>query len=351
MSARTPLPPYDAPVQAMRAAGAWLARRDRGFTAAEQGEFDSWLRADPGHAAAVAQLERALATFDGLRELVPHGGSEPDPDVFAPPPRPRRPFFRSAAVAGLAAAVALAVVFWQAQSPTAPTTWHYATASAGYERATLIDGSTIELNADTVLDVEFTAAGRQVRLRRGEAHFQVAKNPARPFVVQAGAVAVRAVGTAFNMRLAPAAVEVLVIEGKVRVDHPPAQGAAGLPVPGTGGRTEIPLLGAGQKIVVSTAATAAPPIVAAVSTEEMARALAWQPGISEFTKKPLAEIVAEFNRRNRQQLVIGDPALAALRIGGNFRADQPDAFVRLLESSFGVTAVRSGDAITLRTAP
>ncbi len=352
-------PPFDAPAAAMRDAGAWLARRDRGFTSAETMEFEIWRHAHPAHAAAVAQLERTMTTFDALREFAPDLASEPDPDAFAPPRASPRWFFPSLAAAGIAAA--LAFVFWSAR-PATPSAWHYATAPARYERAALIDGSTIELNGNSVVDVEYSATQRTVRLTRGEAHFQVAKNPARPFVVIANGVSFRAVGTAFKVRLDATEVEMLVTEGQVRVEHAhplggsnPAAATHSVSTATTSTLTvasasdESPLLTAGHRIVVS-ATRAAPPTIAVVTAAEMHQALAWQPSVVEFEKTPLSDVVTAFNRRNRQQLVIADPALESLRLGGNFRVDQPDAFVRLLESSFSIEAERTESIVTLRQA-
>ena len=327
----------------MRTAGAWLARRDRGFSATEQEEFARWLRANPRHARAVAQLERTMATFDRLRAFAPHAPAPPDRDFFAPPPA-RRWFYPSLAALGIAATLLLS--FWLGPSG-APARWHYATAPGGYERARLIDGSTIELNGGTSLDVEFTPAQRQVRLIRGEAHFQVAKDPAHPFVVTANAVAVSAVGTAFNVRVGQVGVEVLVTEGRVRVEPPPPPPAP-RDAPASVAAPAIPLLTAGQKIVVSSDTRSEPAKIAVLSPEEIERTLAWQPRVAEFAKTPLREVVAAFNRQNRQQIVVDDPELDGLRIGGNFRTDQPDAFVRLLETSFGIEAERTEQVIRLR---
>lgn len=343
---RSSRPTYDAPDAVMRLAGQWLARRDRGFTAAEQAAFDEWVCASESHAAAVAQLEQTMTTFDALRVLAPDAEFSahrtPNADAFAPPRRAARWAFPALATAGIAAALAL--VFWRATPPPAPTSWHYASASAAYERATLIDGSLIELNGDTVVDVEFTPTQRNVRLSRGEAHFKVAKNPARPFVVNANGVAFRAVGTAFNVRMGHSDVEMLVTEGKVQVEPARASGGA----TGTT-QAELPLLTAGHKIVVPTASSA-PPLIAVVTAAEIDRTLEWQRRVFEFTKMSLGEVVTEFNRHNRVKLVIAEPELETLRFGGSFHMDKIDAFVRLLESSFGITATRSGDTITLHKA-
>jgi transmembrane sensor len=91
-------------------------------------------------------------------------------------------------------------------------------------------------------------------------------------------------------------------------------------------------------------------VVAAVTSEEVDRALAWQPQLLEFVSTPLAEVATEFNRRNRVHLVILDEALRTLPIGASFRSDNLDGFVRLLESSFGVSAERTKNKIALRRA-
>jgi len=331
----------------MRAAGSWLARQDRGFTPAEKEAFAVWLQADSQHAAAVAQLQRTMAVFDRLRELAPQDDAPPNWDVLA---LPRSSFGRRWRAAGFAAvglAAAMAIGIW-AVRPTAPEAWHYATAGSGYDRATLADGSIVELNANTSVDVEYTATERRVRLTRGEAHFQVAKDSRRPFVVQARKVAVSAVGTAFNVRLAPSGVEVLVTEGRVRVAPSAPESPTSSPTAPALAPVEIPLLMAGHKVMVPTEVRAEAAQIATVSREEIQHALAWQTRVAEFRKTSLATIVAEFNRQNQQQIVIGERELESLRIGGNFRADQPEAFVRLLEISFGINADRSGQVITLR---
>lgn len=346
------LPPYDAPPAAMRTAGAWLARRDRGFTAEERREFDAWWRAAADHRAAFAQLERTFATFDALRPLRPGEGAGPDPDALAPPRTARRRIFPVWAAAGLAVAAALAVIFWPARPVAPPPPWRLELQTADYERTALPDGSVVELKAGAAMVVEFTADERRVRLSRGEALFSVAKNPVRPFTVAAGAVQVRAVGTAFNVRLHSAAVEVLVTEGKVQVAPPPSTRPD--PTSPTATPSGTPLLVAGQKLTLAAGAGPTPAIVT-LTTDEIARELAWRPEVAEFAQTPLADVIAVFNRCSLAsgglRIVIGDPQLASLRIGGNFRLDQPDAFVRLLERSFGITAERADGVIVLSQTP
>ncbi len=323
------------------AAAAWVARRDRGLTPAQQDEFLQWLAADPRHGERFARHQRGWSELAHLAEWRPEHGAEPNADLLAPPPscapasRPGK-LLRWLVPVTLAAAAGVAFVFLSSRPASTPSA---ATAAAepGYRQQVLDDGTLAELNRGARLSVAFTAAERRVRIAQGEVIFTVAKNPARPFIVEAGGVTVRAIGTVFNVRLGAAEVEVLVTEGRVQLDRP----AAPLATP--------PLISAGERTVV--ALVGGLPVTVPVTREEIDRTLAWQPRLLEFAATPLADVAVEFNRRNRVQLVVADEALRALPIGASFRSDNVDGFVRLLEASFGVAAERSGATVVLRRAP
>ena len=176
--------------------------------------------------------------------------------------------------------------------------------------------------------MQFTAAVRRVRLERGEAHFAVTKDPARPFLVNAAGIEVRAVGTAFNVRVGAVTLEVLVTEGRVQLNSQPAATAgaatAGSPPP----PSLIPVLEARQRAVVSLGAATQPPQIDTLTPGEIERVLAWQHRLLNFTAMPLREIVAEFNRRNVVQLVVADPELASVRISAAFRSDNSEILQR-----------------------
>ncbi len=359
-------------------AAAWLVQRDEGFTPAQAAEFARWCSASPKHAAAVALLEETCDILGKLPELrekpetsrqleelkelarpvAAHaaraGNAASYPTVSAKANVIRFPTALKIAI-GLAAcfAVAFATLWFRADRPAFAQS--YATATGGYLRVVLPDDSVLELNDDTEAQVRFSNATRQIALTRGEAHFTVAKNSARPFIVDAKGVAVRAVGTAFNVRLDQAAVDVLVTEGRVQVtrDGTPlpasatADGASGTP------SAEPSVLAAGQRVVISTEAGAAlaPARFALVDADGLREALAWQNPLLVFNDTPLAEVAQQFNRRNRVQLVLADPALNQRPVGGNFRADNVETFVRLLEQTNEITVERpDAQRIILRKA-
>lgn len=338
-------------------AAAWVLRSDRGLSASEQDELSAWLARNPRNGAALARYRRHWVRLDPLAEWRPEHGRQPNPDLLAPPIRAR---VRRAAT--LLAPLAAGVIGWLLWPDRAapivlpPPATLLASAATASQRL-LDDGSVVELNRDADLAVAFTPGERRVVLRRGEAHFTVTRDEARPFVVQVNGMDVRAVGTAFNVRFDAAALEVLVTEGSVDV-HP-----AVIPPLASGGNTEsrpavtmapvaeIPRLTARQRAVIPLGSGSRAAEVAVLTQGEIERVLAWQHRRLDFNDAPLHEIVAEFNRRNVIQLVVVDPELAATRISAAFRSDNLAGFVRLLEAGFGVRAETRGDSeVVLRRA-
>jgi transmembrane sensor len=242
----------------------------------------------------------------------------------------------------LAACVVFAFVLHRFRVDRVEFSETYTTNTGGYLRVSLPDESVLELNAQSDVRVEFTAGARRLVLGNGEAHFTVAKNPSRPFIVRAGSIAVRAVGTAFNVRLDRSEVEVLVTEGRVslgrisRAPHP-----------------DLPALSAGQSIRISEIA-AGPTVAPSVNSLEPAAiraALSWQLPRLVFVETPLSEVVEQFNQRNHIQLEIGDPELGRRPVGGTFRSDRVETFVQLLEKSGDVAFERPNEnRIVLRKA-
>lgn len=321
----------------------WLARRDRGLSAAEQDEYLQWLRADARHAGAITQHEQTLRRMMHLADWQPAQSDEPNPDLFAPRRHASLRIYYRVLAAAAAVVLAAGTWWWQAANPPPPAaiTKSYLRVN---ERQALPDGSVVELKDGSRIVLDFSAATRRVRLT-GEAHFTVAKNAARPFVVETSGVAVCAVGTAFNVRQDTASVEVVVTEGTVRIE-PPAEFVASFAQQAS----FTPLVAAGQRVVVALGEPAAPKVVA-TTTAEVAETLSWQAPRFQFLETPLAEAVAEFNRHNRQQLALARPELGVIPIGGTFRVNNVEGFVRLLETTLGVQVVsRTPDQIVLARA-
>jgi len=351
-------PPDDPLIE--REAAEWVALRYQGLSPAQAAAFERWLRADSRHAAVFHELEEVWRGLDRLHLPAVDRLAPPDPDLLAP----RRPrFFRTDPLLAAAAALAVAWLGWTAWIPSGAGKGRDAVAAGAFaytgvvatevghlDQLALPDGSMVRVNTDSRVEVAYSAGERRVRLVRGEAHFTVAKDVSRPFVVDAAGVAVRAVGTAFNVRLRPAGVDVLVTEGTVRVsDSVPAGGLASLEPPvAAPGR---PLLKAGERLVILVGRGRVEPDVpvapVVVPASEMARALAWQDQRIDVVAVPLAELVAEFNRYNGQKLVVADATLGERRFGGSFRVDAPETFARLLETRFGLRVERRGQVIVI----
>lgn len=340
-----------------RRAAKWLARREAGqISAAEQAAFAAWLAADPRHAAIFAEVESSWSALDLLASYPRSEHVAPDPDLLAPARRARPAPWRPIALAA-AAAIALGGALWLSRpggglASPAPV---LAAQPAATQFRHLPDGSTVELNAGSVLTEHFTPTERRLRLVRGEAHFYVVKDPARAFIVEAEGVAVRAIGTAFNVRLGGEKVEVLVTEGTVGVGShsQPLPAASAAPPPAS-----LATLTAGQRTMIPAAAglPLSPPVIETLATADIDRALAWQSHRLSFESTPLSEVVRRLNRFSAGQpgaprLTIQDAPLGALLVSGRVRPDRIESFVEALETSFGVVAVRhDGGEIGMRQA-
>ena len=232
--------------------------------------------------------------------------------------------FRSLVTSRLAAGVAVLAVAgggamgaWYAVANGQSNT--YSTHIGEFHRVTLVDGSTVALNTNSEVKVHYTSGIRHVDLVRGEALFEVAKNRARPFDVEAGSTTVRAVGTAFSVRLHDEGrnerVDVVVSEGRVAI-NPPSKATypAGTIAMVRNGRVDA----------------------TSVDGDDITSHLAWTTGRLMFQGEKLSDVVDEINRYNQRQLLVTDPDIAGLHIGGTFQATDPDGFARALGSTFGI---------------
>lgn len=213
-------------------------------------------------------------------------------------------------------------------------------------RQTLPDGTTVDLKAGAQITVSFSEHLRRVVLVAGEAHFEVAKNPARPFVVAAGAVEFRAVGTAFSIDLGHTETELVVTEGRVAVDHPPTAA-------GSASAQTLALVTAGNKLVVpaapALASTSLAERIEPLAPPQLTARLAWRVPRLELSATPLADVLPLFSQHSGTRLVLADPALGQLRLSGILRADNIDTLLDLLAESHGIRVEpRPDGALLLR---
>jgi transmembrane sensor len=326
-------------------ASEWLIRLETDLSPELRAAFEEWLAADPRNRAAYVRLEKTWRHADVLRRLRPLDGEvdeniidkfdEPGAIVVAPD---RNPWFPWVAVAASLLVVTLGAFAWMSYARSG---WQgYKTEQGGFQRISLNDGSTALLNTNSEIRVKLTSTRRAIVLAHGEALFTVAHDPRRPFEVTAADTVVRAVGTEFSVRLREQQqVDVIVKEGRVAIDPPDESPdtRATQQQPVTAHRTST--LAAGEAVSVKSRKLT----VRKIADEDMTRRLAWTQGRLWFDRVTLAEAITEFNRYNRRQLIIDDPGIENLHIGGAFEATDLDSFVAALQS-FGIRAVEQEPA-------
>jgi transmembrane sensor len=222
----------------------------------------------------------------------------------------------------------------------------YRTAVGAFRRIPLDDGSTVELNTNTVVHIELTKHKREIWLLQGEANFDVEKSATRPFIVHAGRTTVRALGTSFGVRMYDEVrAGVLVTKGQVAVSNaPPSSGFLGI---GRASPTSEAVVSAGEHAINSAGRVT----IYAVPREEMLNRQAWRHGSIVFADRPLREVVAELNRYNEAQLRIVDPAIEDIRFSGQLALRGTDRFLAVLAKAHGILGrevVGDQDVIELR---
>lgn len=328
---------------AAREAAEWLGELRQGpVSLARREAMVAWLRESPLHVSEFLRVSRAVQMLDQFKDwhelpaltsapdnVVAFGGDGRASDRESRRPGSRRVPWPVWAAAAIALPV-LATLLWVFQFNRIDTL----KTSAGERReVTLEDGSLVTLASNSEVRVRFTELERDLDLVSGEAFFRVHKNPKRPFVVDVRNSRVRAVGTAFGVRLEPHGSVVTVIEGVVSVN--PDRG-----VPSSSRETPYLLLGANQQVRI--AGNGAHPQVSAVNGSAE---IAWTAGELVFDDEPLSNVVRRFNAFNKLQIFITDPALALRRVSGVFRATDPESFVSFIQSSAGEPVHREGNGI------
>jgi transmembrane sensor len=278
-----------------------------------QARAEAWIEQDPANAVAFA---RARAAWRASGLLRGHDDQPPVAEHPAPALSRRRLLAGAmAACAGLAV-VTGAGLWWRGTV--------YSTQVGEIREVGLPDGSRMTINSDSAVEVAYRKETRALRLLRGEAFFDVAHNPSRPFEVSVGDTTFRALGTAFNLRDRGAVVELAVSHGLVGV----REGASIM-----------------RQVPADHFAIIHPDTVAVMPYDPSAidQKTAWRNQTIELNGDSVAQAVEEFNRYRTRPIIIGDQRVGSLRVGGRFPVHGADQFIEALEAGLPVHALRDAD--------
>jgi transmembrane sensor len=317
------------------AAAQWLARHDSGrWTSEDERALQDWLNENTAHRVAWLRLRAAWQRADPMQALALEPQDSPPADD-APARLPQlQPRPRSAWRWAAAAALMLSAgwLWFGLRAPTGEE--RYSTPVGGLEAITLADGSRVTLNTRTRARALINEQERKVWLDEGEAFFEVQPDPARPFVVAAGGDRITVLGTKFNVRREGGRTQVVVLEGRVRLDRADAAGSEAKAAPTVITHNDAAVTQSGGVLVM------------AKTPEQVQQDLSWRQGRLVFDHLTLGEIAAEFNRYNRKQIVVEGDA-AELRLGGSFDAHNVEGFARLMHEGFGLKVDIGGERIRL----
>ena len=320
----------------------WLIRMDgdEPVTEAERDDLRQWMDRSPVHRAELLRLTRFWNQANRLANLA---GGRLGPGGTVGRRAVQATFVRRILMA-TGAALAFTVLGWCGlRQWGGPIIRAYETQVGQQKTVFLADGSSMQLNTDTRVEVVYSRNSRKIRLTRGEALFTAASDPNRIFEVHIAESVVRAPGTAFDVYLEGQKIEVVATGGPVEVLD--GKSAPGTAASATGRSAEnftnSAQLKAGE--VADLYSGSGLMKVRQLDKPELRRRLAWREGYLEFSGEALSEVVVVFNRYSTVKLVVEEPKLAAIAIGGRFQIENLDAAVGLLSETFGFRARRVGD--------
>ena len=303
-------------------AAVWLARlqygqRERGSDLA----FRDWLDEDEAH-------QRSFESAAEIWELLP-GAVDQGSTVTRSEYRPRSRYHAATrALACLFFCVVVGNLFLLMNRTDV-----YETGRGQQKTVSLADGSLVNLNTDSLIEVRYSSGERQVELRRGEALFHVAKDPARPFTVASGNGAVRALGTTFAVRSLNTQSAFTLVEGKVEV-------LTGSPKD----NRRLALLIPGDRLILERSGRAV------MDRPSIDALLSWRAGQVSFDDATLEDAAREMNRYLKMQQIVVSPRIAARRISGIFATGNPDQFVIAAVQVHDLKVRRQGEDILLMPA-
>lgn len=303
-------------------ASGWLSREDHGLGENERAALAEWLEKDTRNRVSYLELKAVWRRADRLRVL--HAPGQCLPSTVRPH-RGTQLWRIAAALLLVLAAGTGGALFLRNQE-----NW-YATGIGETQNIRLADGTDIQLNTNTRLSANESTDGRVVKLDHGEAYFDVVHDRDHPFVVLAGNRKITDIGTKFTVRKVDDSVDVMIVEGSVKVEV----------LDGTALKTTI--YGKAGDVVVARKENT---LVTSSPRQSIENGMSWRRGQLVFDLETLAGIAQEFNRYNQKQMIVVGRA-RDIRIGGSFRATNPEAFAGLIQKGLGLKVEETNTSITI----
>ena len=327
-----------------RTAALWVAKMDSGeLDADEQRALNEWIALDPAHKAELIRLAKLWDKMSdiGHREAGRESVSENSPATTMKRSRFREFVLKTAAC--IAIVLLIPFVLYVRESASAlSTNGHFLTEVGQQRNIELADGSEVFLNTNTVIDVDYTLERRVINLLKGEANFDVAPDKTRPFVVKVKNGDVQALGTSFSVRVVNDQVNVLVSHGTVRVNASENAPDATSPQsinPPIQTRTSG-VVGAGKQVIFNEKAVDS---VTQQDEVSLAQKLYWKKGFLAFDDESLSSVVEEVSRYTQYNIVIADPDIRTLRVGGFYPIDNLETVFTSLEMNLGLRVKKVGE--------
>ena len=321
-----------------RQAREWLIRMDgdEPLSTSEKESLREWMSRSAAHREELVRIAKFWSQANVLTELA--GSLE-----AAVQERSGRRMRRVAPIALAASVLVASFIFlwWGRQQLERADNGTYATAIGHRKTISLSDGSSMQLNTDSQVQVMYGDGSRNIRLLRGEALFSVMPSPNRPFQVYAADSVVRAVGTAFAVQLEEGKVDVTVTKGAVDVaktDTVVETEASRAPTEPVPANRHLARMKAGETTRFSGGSDHIE--VQHLAEPELQRRMAWQEGYLAFSGEPLSKVIEQVNRYSTVQLEVDDPKVASIAIGGRFRIGDLDGVLDVLQTNFGIQAQR-----------
>ena len=314
-------------------ASIWLVRLDGGnLSDQSRKELKSWLLADKRHAVALNAMADVWDGMDDILSSISDDNASTNASLWPI----LKPVFQPFA---LAASISFIAIFLWFAMPDNVQKNSYATLIGQQMDATFDDGSVIHLNTNSRIETEFSNDRRIIKLVKGEALFEVAHDPNRPFIVYAGNRLVQAIGTKFVVHLAPDDIQVTVTDGKVKMSKVAlnTQLADIKELNNTSMMKDDVYIAKGEKVIVGSDQA---PKLTHVNPENINRELSWLEGKLIFDNEALFDVIEEINRYVDVQIVLKDPSLHNIPINGRFDLKDSEALIEAIELSFNMTSQR-----------